>query len=79
MKLFKQPTAQTVSAFIMLLSGIGLNIPSFAVPPVGVLSDSVMTFMGEALIYAASVFGMKAYVEQKIGERNKSNNYHERY
>ena len=45
--------------------------------PVGVLSDSVMTFMGEALIYAASVFGMKAYVEQKIGERNKSNNYHE--
>ena len=46
-------------------------------PPVGVLSDSVMTFMGEALIYAASVFGMKAYVEQKIGERNKSNNYHE--
>ena len=35
MKLFKQPTAQTVSAFIMLLSGIGLNIASFAMPPVG--------------------------------------------
>lgn len=77
MKLFKQPTAQTISAFIMLLAGIGLNIASFAVPPVGGLSDSVMTFMGEALIYAASVFGMKAYVEKKIGERNKSNNYHE--
>ena len=69
MKLLKQPTAQTVSAFIMLLAGIGLNIASFAVPPVGVLSDSVMTFMGEALIYAASVFGMKAYVEQKIRDK----------
>ena len=70
MKLFKQPTAQTVSAFIMLLAGIGLNIASFVVPPVGVLSDSVMTFMGEALIYdAASVFGMKAYVEQKIKDK----------
>ena len=55
-------TAQTVSAFLMLLSGVALNVASFAVPPVGELSNSVMTYMGEALIYAASVFGLTVYV-----------------
>ena len=36
-------TAQTVSAFLMLLSGVALNVASFAEPPVGELSNSVMT------------------------------------
>lgn len=58
--------APTLSAFLMLISGIGLNVASFCLPPLGTLSDSTMTFMGEALIYAASVFGMKAYVEQRL-------------
>ena len=58
--------AQTLSAFLMLVSGIGLNVASFCLPPAGELSDSTMAFMGEALIYAASVFGMKAYVEQRL-------------
>ena len=54
-------TAQTLSAFLMLLSGVALNVASFAVPPVGELSNSVMTYMGEALIYAASVFCLTVY------------------
>ena len=58
-------SAQTVSAFLMLLSGIALNIASFVVPPVGELSHSVMTYMGEALIYA-SVFGLTAYVDSRL-------------
>ena len=69
----KQPTAQTISAFVMLLSGVGLNIASFCVAPLGELSDSVMTFMGEALIYAASVFGMTAYVKYKINDLQNKN------
>lgn len=66
-----RPAAQTASAFLMLVSGIGLNVASFCLPPAGELSDSVMTFMGEALIYAASVFGMKAYVEQRLRSLGK--------
>lgn len=69
----KQPTAQTLSAFVMLLSGVGLNIASFFAPPLGELSDSVMTYMGEALIYAASVFGMTAYVKYKINDLQNKN------
>ena len=69
----KQPNAQTISAFLMLLSGVALNVASFFAPPIGELSDSVMTFMGEALIYAASVFGMTAYVKYKINDLQKQN------
>ena len=71
--MIKQPTAQTISAFVTLLSGVGLNIASFCVPPTGELSDSVMTFMGEALIYAASVFGMTAYVKYKFNDLQNKN------
>ena len=69
-------TAQTVSAFLMLLSGVALNVASFAVPPVGELSNSVMTYMGEALIYAASVFGLTVYVNSCMArlERRVGNN-----
>ena len=69
-------TAQTLSAFLMLLSGVALNVASFAVPPVGELSNSVMTYMGEALIYAASVFGLTVYVNSCMArlERRVGNN-----
>ena len=74
-------TAQTLSAFLMLLSGVALNVASFAVPPVGELSNSVMTYMGEALIYAASVFGLTVYVnscmarlERRVGNNAKQDN-----
>ena len=72
-------TAQTVSAFLMLLSGVALNVASFAVPPVGELSNSVMSYMGEALIYAASVFGLTVYVnscmarlERRVGKDGRT-------
>ena len=72
-------TAQTVSAFLMLLSGVALNVASFAVPPVGELSNSVMTYMGEALIYSASVFGLTVYVnscmarlERRVGKDGRT-------
>ena len=69
-------TAQTVSAFLMLLSGVALNVASFAVQPVGELSNSVMTYMGEALINAASVFGLTVYVNSCMDrlERRVGNN-----
>ena len=72
-------TAQTLSAFLMLLSGVALNVASFAVQPVGELSNSVMTYMGEALIYAASVFGLTVYVnscmarlERRVGKDGRT-------
>ena len=36
----RRPTAQTVSAFMMLLAGIALNFCSFFTPPRGELTES---------------------------------------
>lgn len=60
------PTPQVITVFLMLLSGIALCTASFAMPPEGEISSSAMNFMGEALIYAASVFGLTSYVDYRL-------------
>lgn len=62
------PASAEMSAFLMLLSGIALTAASFILPPIGEISDSAMKFMGEALIYAGSVFGLTVYVDHKINK-----------
>lgn len=55
-----------VSAYVMLLSGVGLAVAGFCVPPVGEMSDSVLWYVAQCLIYAGSVFGVTAYVDYRI-------------
>jgi hypothetical protein len=38
-----------------------MSIAAFVVPPVGLISDSVLWVLGQALVYAASVFGVTSY------------------
>lgn len=59
------------SAFLMLLSGIVLAVAGFVVDPVGEMSDSVLWYVSQSLLYAGSVFGLSAYVENKLNEFNK--------
>ena len=47
-----------VSAFLF---GWGLTIAGFIVPPLGSITDGVLWCLGQALIYAASVFGITGY------------------
>ena len=63
--------AQVISAYLLLLSGIGLSFLGFFTPPVGEISDSVLLFMSQALIYAGSVFGLKAYVDRALYAKNE--------
>jgi hypothetical protein len=39
---------------------------SFFTPPVGEVSDSVLGYLGECLIWAGSMFGMTEYVNYKL-------------
>lgn len=55
----------------MLLSGIVLAVAGFVVDPVGEMSDSVLWYVSQSLLYAGSVFGLSAYVENKLNEFNK--------
>lgn len=58
--------AQVASVFVMMAAGITLCTISFFMPPAGDISPSAMSFMGEALIYAASVFGLAGYVDYRL-------------
>lgn len=66
----KEPrtTYQVFSALAMLLSGVALSIAGFIVPPVGEISDSVLWFFAQCLIYAGSIFGVSIYVQSKFTE-----------
>ena len=43
---------QVYSALAMLLAGVALSVAGFLVPPVGEISDSVLWFFAQCLIYA---------------------------
>ncbi len=57
-----------VSALLMQLFGTGLAVWGFATPPVGEVSESVLWFTAQALIYSGSIFGVSVYVQSKIAE-----------
>lgn len=63
-----QTTCSTLSALLMILAGIGLSIAGFVRDPMGEISDSVLWFVAQSLIYAGSVFGVTVYVDQKVAQ-----------
>lgn len=50
-----------ISAIAAFVLGWGLTIAGFIVPPLGDVANSVLWILGQALIYAASVFGITNY------------------
>lgn len=59
---------QVYSALAMLLAGVALSVAGFLVPTVGEISDSVLWFFAQCLIYAGSIFGVSIYVQSKFTE-----------
>ena len=46
--------------------GVALTVAGFMTPPVGEISDSVLWFAAQTMIYAGSVFGVSIYVNDRI-------------
>lgn len=61
----KQRTAY-ITAIIAFIAGWGLTIAGFCVPPTGEVSGSVLAVLGEAMVYAASVFGVTLYFSHEM-------------
>lgn len=59
---------QVYSAIAMLACGVSLSVAGFIVPPLGDISDSVLWFFAQCLIYAGSIFGVSIYVQSKLTE-----------
>lgn len=61
MKLTIKEIVTLSTAVFAIVAGFALTIAGFAVPPVGVISDSVLWVLGQALVYAGSIFGISHY------------------
>ena len=59
---------QIGSAIAMLAAGTLLSVAGFCVPPIGEISESVLWFFGQCLLYAGSILGVGAYVNCKLHE-----------
>ena len=60
--------AAMVTAVIAFIVGWGLTIAGFIVPPTGEVSGSVLAVLGEAMVYAASVFGVGMYFKNQMAK-----------
>lgn len=59
------------SAVFMLLSGFGLSVAGFVVPPLGQIDDSVLMYTAQALVYAGTALGLDVIVDCKIRQMRK--------
>lgn len=69
----KKISLQQTTAIGMLLFGCILTAIGFFLPPAGEISNSVLWVLGQCLIYAGSVFGLKNYVDAKLGDHARNN------
>lgn len=60
------PSLSELSALLMIVAGIALSAASFVRDPLGEISDSILWFVAQALVYAGSIFGVTVYVDNKI-------------
>ena len=59
---------QVYSAVGMLIAGVALSVAGFVAPPYGEISDSVLWFFAQCLIYAGSIFGVGIYIQGKFAD-----------
>ena len=62
----RKQKAAYATAIVAFIVGWGLTIAGFLVPPLGEVSGSVLAILGEAMVYAASVFGVTLYFNHQM-------------
>ena len=65
-----------LSAIIAFILGWCMSIAGFWIPPVGEVADSILWILGQALLYAASVFGVSAYFRSETVQLRKDMDRH---
>lgn len=62
-------TISISAAMLLLVSGVVLSFIGFFTEPKGEISDSVLWYFAQTLIYAGSVMGIKSYVDYRISKK----------
>ena len=57
---------RSYTAVAMLAAGVGLSVAGFIAPPFGEISDSVLWFFAQCLIYAGTALGFDVMIEAKL-------------
>ena len=65
-----------LSAIIAFILGWCMSIAGFWIPPIGEVADSILWILGQALLYAASVFGVSAYFRSESVQLRKDMDKH---
>lgn len=68
----KWTSPQTVSALASLFLGFTLIYLDFFMTEGNEVHDSTLWVLGQAFIYAGSIFGLKGYVDGRLGNFNKT-------
>ena len=66
--IYDKENLSLLSAVLMLTSGVAMSAAGFIVAPTGEISDSVLWYLGQTLMYAGSVFGVSVYMQSKFNE-----------
>lgn len=64
---------KNLTAVFLLASGVVMAFLSFLTSEQGEISDSVLWYFAQCLIYAGSVFGLKSYIDYVINEKDRKN------
>lgn len=65
---------KNVTGVALLASGVVMSFLGFYTSPVGEISDSVLWYFAQTLIYCGSIFGVSAYIDNKFkGLKNEKN------
>ena len=66
-----QEKLRSFSIIMALIFGWGITIAGFILPPSGIVDDSVLIILGQALTYVAVGVGLKDYVDSKFSSLSK--------
>ncbi|MBQ8655587.1 MAG: hypothetical protein IJ527_00760 [Prevotella sp.] len=58
------------TALLMLIAGTGLSVAGFCTPPLGEISDSVLWFFAQCLLYAGAALGVDIIIDRKINNKD---------
>ena len=66
MKLTIKEIVTLLTAVFAIFAGFGLTVAGFIVPPLGIISDSVLWVLGQSLVYAGSIFGISTHYSSEV-------------
>ena len=61
---------QIITATALLGSGVVLSYLSFFLTAEHVITDSVLWYFAQTLLYSGGIFGIRSYTIKKLGELN---------